>query len=141
MNECIGHVIGKPHSPVTGLYLGKRQLQHCCSTPAPASASFVVALLPVASASLGIFGKGTAAVRGVQCARRQLRGRSLSAGRRAPAQAPGLASSTALTHHTPSALPGSLFSGRGDLERVSLEGQEPFLWQVGECQGPARLHC
>lgn len=23
MNECIGHVIGKPHSPVTGLYLGK----------------------------------------------------------------------------------------------------------------------
>ncbi|XP_056422756.1 mitogen-activated protein kinase kinase kinase 4 isoform X3 [Hyla sarda] len=22
MNECIGHVIGKPHSPVTGLYLG-----------------------------------------------------------------------------------------------------------------------
>ena len=23
MNECIGHVIGKPHSPVTGLYIGK----------------------------------------------------------------------------------------------------------------------
>lgn len=23
MNECIGHVIGKPHSPVTGLYFGK----------------------------------------------------------------------------------------------------------------------
>lgn len=23
MNECIGHVIGKPHSPITGLYLGK----------------------------------------------------------------------------------------------------------------------
>lgn len=26
MNECIGHVIGKPHSPVTGLYIGKRPL-------------------------------------------------------------------------------------------------------------------
>ncbi|XP_077586069.1 mitogen-activated protein kinase kinase kinase 4 isoform X3 [Stigmatopora nigra] len=24
MNECIGHVIGKPHSPVTGLYVGPR---------------------------------------------------------------------------------------------------------------------
>ncbi|CAI5653881.1 mitogen-activated protein kinase kinase kinase 4 isoform X3 [Oreochromis niloticus] len=24
MNECIGHVIGKPHSPVTGLYFGPR---------------------------------------------------------------------------------------------------------------------
>ncbi|MBN3320341.1 M3K4 kinase, partial [Atractosteus spatula] len=24
MNECIGHVIGKPHSPVTGLYFGTR---------------------------------------------------------------------------------------------------------------------
>ncbi|XP_026210138.1 mitogen-activated protein kinase kinase kinase 4 isoform X3 [Anabas testudineus] len=24
MNECIGHVIGKPHSPVTGLYIGSR---------------------------------------------------------------------------------------------------------------------
>lgn len=23
MNECIGHVIGKPHSPVTGLYIGE----------------------------------------------------------------------------------------------------------------------
>ncbi len=26
MNECIGHVIGKPHSPVTGLYIGKMLL-------------------------------------------------------------------------------------------------------------------
>lgn len=26
MNECIGHVIGKPHSPVTGLYLGKAEV-------------------------------------------------------------------------------------------------------------------
>lgn len=26
MNECIGHVIGKPHSPVTGLYIGKMPL-------------------------------------------------------------------------------------------------------------------
>ena len=24
MNECIGHVIGKPHSPITGLYFGKK---------------------------------------------------------------------------------------------------------------------
>lgn len=26
MNECIGHVIGKPHSPVTGLYIGETLL-------------------------------------------------------------------------------------------------------------------
>ncbi|XP_078504839.1 mitogen-activated protein kinase kinase kinase 4 isoform X1 [Lissotriton helveticus] len=25
MNECIGHVIGKPHSPITGLYLGTQR--------------------------------------------------------------------------------------------------------------------
>lgn len=27
MNECIGHVIGKPHSPITGLYLGKKTVR------------------------------------------------------------------------------------------------------------------
>lgn len=31
MNECIGHVIGKPHSPVTGLYLGKAEVTGVCS--------------------------------------------------------------------------------------------------------------
>lgn len=31
MNECIGHVIGKPHSPVTGLYLGKAEVTGICS--------------------------------------------------------------------------------------------------------------
>lgn len=30
MNECIGHVIGKPHSPVTGLYLGKAEVTGIC---------------------------------------------------------------------------------------------------------------
>ena len=34
MNECIGHVIGKPHSPVTGLYLGKAAVT--ASLPEPA---------------------------------------------------------------------------------------------------------
>uniref|UniRef100_A0A8C8K5C7 Mitogen-activated protein kinase kinase kinase 4 n=1 Tax=Oncorhynchus tshawytscha TaxID=74940 RepID=A0A8C8K5C7_ONCTS len=30
MNECIGHVIGKPHSPVSGLYIGKTPHLHKC---------------------------------------------------------------------------------------------------------------
>lgn len=29
MNECIGHVIGKPHSPVTGLYLVRTGYTSC----------------------------------------------------------------------------------------------------------------
>ncbi|XP_061083846.1 mitogen-activated protein kinase kinase kinase 4 isoform X2 [Conger conger] len=39
MNECIGHVIGKPHSPVSGLYFGSRnprpvKVPRCHSDPA-----------------------------------------------------------------------------------------------------------
>ncbi|XP_072247259.1 mitogen-activated protein kinase kinase kinase 4 isoform X1 [Leuresthes tenuis] len=35
MNECIGHVIGKPHSPVTGLYIAPRNNPRPVKVPAP----------------------------------------------------------------------------------------------------------
>uniref|UniRef100_A0A1A8MDP8 Mitogen-activated protein kinase kinase kinase 4 n=2 Tax=Nothobranchius pienaari TaxID=704102 RepID=A0A1A8MDP8_9TELE len=35
MNECIGHVIGKPHSPVTGLYIAPRNSPRPVKVPAP----------------------------------------------------------------------------------------------------------
>ncbi|KAM4599593.1 mitogen-activated protein kinase kinase kinase 4 isoform 3-T3 [Fundulus diaphanus] len=35
MNECIGHVIGKPHSPVTGLYIAPRNSPRPVKGPAP----------------------------------------------------------------------------------------------------------
>uniref|UniRef100_A0A3P9QHS0 Mitogen-activated protein kinase kinase kinase 4 n=1 Tax=Poecilia reticulata TaxID=8081 RepID=A0A3P9QHS0_POERE len=35
MNECIGHVIGKPHSPVTGLYFAPRNSPRPVKVPAP----------------------------------------------------------------------------------------------------------
>uniref|UniRef100_A0A3B3CWC9 Mitogen-activated protein kinase kinase kinase 4 n=1 Tax=Oryzias melastigma TaxID=30732 RepID=A0A3B3CWC9_ORYME len=35
MNECIGHVIGKPHSPVTGLYNAPRNSPRPVKVPAP----------------------------------------------------------------------------------------------------------
>ncbi|EPY85227.1 hypothetical protein CB1_000390041 [Camelus ferus] len=34
MNECIGHVIGKPHSPITGLYLGETAVKVFLLEPA-----------------------------------------------------------------------------------------------------------
>lgn len=48
MNECIGHVIGKPHSPVTGLYIGKRILVAVTLGLhiSPILATFVVSQLP-----------------------------------------------------------------------------------------------
>lgn len=54
MNECIGHVIGKPHSPVTGLYIGKRI--RVAVMPglhvSPISAAFVVSQLPQSNSIL-----------------------------------------------------------------------------------------
>ncbi|XP_012714723.2 mitogen-activated protein kinase kinase kinase 4 isoform X3 [Fundulus heteroclitus] len=35
MNECIGHVIGKPHSPVTGLYIAPRNSPRPVKGPPP----------------------------------------------------------------------------------------------------------
>ncbi|XP_037541125.1 mitogen-activated protein kinase kinase kinase 4 [Nematolebias whitei] len=35
MNECIGHVIGKPHSPVTGIYIPPRNSPRPVKVPAP----------------------------------------------------------------------------------------------------------
>ncbi|XP_026210136.1 mitogen-activated protein kinase kinase kinase 4 isoform X1 [Anabas testudineus] len=112
MNECIGHVIGKPHSPVTGLYIGSRnsprpvKVPRCHSDP-PNPNLFIPNTEGFSSRSL-------------PC---DLRNQMFPNGPRPVPQGPGEHSHTKAPGSTPNDVRGSSFHENDRLSSVAAELQ------------------
>uniref|UniRef100_A0A8D3BWK8 Mitogen-activated protein kinase kinase kinase 4 n=1 Tax=Scophthalmus maximus TaxID=52904 RepID=A0A8D3BWK8_SCOMX len=112
MNECIGHVIGKPHSPVTGLYIAPRnsprpvKVPRCHSDP-PNPNLFIPNAEGFSSRSL-------------PC---DLRNQLFPNGPRPVPQGPGEQSHTKAPGSTPSDVRGSSFHENDRLSSVAAELQ------------------
>ncbi|KAM4607753.1 mitogen-activated protein kinase kinase kinase 4 isoform 3-T3 [Polymixia lowei] len=112
MNECIGHVIGKPHSPVTGLYIAPRnsprpvKVPRCHSDP-PNPNLFIANAEGFSSRSL-------------PC---DLRNQLFPNGPRPVPQGPGEHSHTKAPGSTPTDVRGSSFHENDRLSSVAAELQ------------------